>query len=68
MISGPCKDCKDRWIRDGKTCHSVCEKYLEYKANNEKLIEDRKKRNKAIRDIEASQAAARKYYDRIKRY
>ena len=33
----PCKGCQDRWMNDTKTCHSECQKYLEWKKENEKL-------------------------------
>lgn len=32
MIIPPCKDCPDRKVG----CHSVCEKYIEWKKDNER--------------------------------
>ena len=37
MENAPCKDCKDRWV-DNKTCstcHSTCEKYLDFRAKKD---------------------------------
>ena len=33
----PCKDCPDRQIG----CHSTCEKYIEFKKENDKLRKER---------------------------
>ena len=30
MISGPCRNCKDRTI-EPINCHMICEKYLEFR-------------------------------------
>lgn len=27
-----CYKCPDRWVKDGKTCHSTCERYAREKA------------------------------------
>lgn len=29
--NAPCKDCENRWVKDGKTCHGSCEAYNEYR-------------------------------------
>lgn len=34
-----CYKCPDRWVKDGKTCHSTCERYINEKAQYE---EDKK--------------------------
>lgn len=36
--SSPCKDCKDRKLG----CHSVCDKYIEYSKQNEKIYKERR--------------------------
>lgn len=42
VASSPCYECPDRFIGDGKTCHSTCEKYKDFK-------EERIELNKEIR-------------------
>ena len=42
-MTGPCKDCKDRSV----TCHSTCEKYLEFR----KMMEEEYKKRKAAYDV-----------------
>ena len=27
----PCRGCEDRWVNEEGTCHSVCERYIEFK-------------------------------------
>ena len=41
MLNSPCKDCPDRHY----LCHSECEKYLEFKKQNDALREKRMKQN-----------------------
>lgn len=49
----PCQNCKDRKVttENGKprTCHSTCEKYLNYKA---KLNADEDKRREKMKELE----------------
>ena len=42
-----CKGCKKRWFdsNTGKTCHSSCEKYIEYKSKREIELQQRKLNN-----------------------
>jgi hypothetical protein len=37
----PCRFCKERIVG----CHSRCEKYLEYKAEREKILEIKRREN-----------------------
>jgi hypothetical protein len=41
MISSPCKDCPDRLV----SCHSNCEDYKEYQAENNRLVQERGERS-----------------------
>lgn len=41
MINAPCKDCRERNLG----CHSSCERYAAYKAENDKLRAARMKEN-----------------------
>lgn len=49
-----CLNCPDRAVKmiDGKpvSCHSYCEKYLEFKAENDRLREERSKQEADERD------------------
>lgn len=41
-----CYKCTDRWVKDGKTCHSTCDKYLKQKKKSEEenaALRERKK-------------------------
>lgn len=42
-----CRDCTERWVKDGNRCHSTCEKYAaakkEYKAKEKWLKQQREK-------------------------
>jgi hypothetical protein len=40
--NAPCMKCNDRWVKDGKTCHSSCEKYTEYREHLYDVYEGRK--------------------------
>ncbi len=52
-IKAPCKDCEDRKLR----CHSTCERYLDFKAKNEKRLEEKHKQS--IMDSYALNKSAR---------
>ena len=30
-----CRHCEDRWVKDGKTCHSTCDRYNKEKEEHE---------------------------------
>ena len=47
MLKAPCKDCPERHY----LCHSECEKYLEYKKQNDALREQRLKESQTNHDI-----------------
>lgn len=55
--------CQDRWVRDGKNCHSKCEKYKRWKAENDDLLQKKYARNKLCDDLKASRSAALKYIE-----
>ena len=48
----PCHGCTDRWVIAGRTCHSVCKKWLERRqeidAENEARRAAEKARNDAV--------------------
>ena len=53
-LKSVCLNCQDRAVKmiDGKlvSCHSYCEKYLEFKAENDRLREERSKQKADERD------------------
>ena len=48
-LKAPCKGCTERVLR----CHSTCERYLEFKAKNEKRLEEKHKQTDMDRYIMA---------------
>ncbi len=50
-LKAPCLNCPDRKIIDGKTCHSTCKKYLEFKNENEKIREEKNKIRQSAQDL-----------------
>lgn len=53
MRKNQCLDCKDRHVG----CHSTCKKYIEFRAQCDKDLEERSKRNKleaALYDLQDS--------------
>lgn len=49
-----CYKCTERWVKDGKTCHSSCKRYADAVAENERKRELRK-------EAQASELAFRGY-------
>jgi hypothetical protein len=47
LLKAPCKDCPNRHY----LCHSECEKYIEYKKQNDEIREKRLKDNQTKNDI-----------------
>lgn len=45
MITAPCKGCTERCAIPN--CHTTCEKYLKWRANDTKAKEEFKRRNQA---------------------
>lgn len=39
--NGPCRNCPDRFYKDGHTCHETCEKYKKFREEREKVWEER---------------------------
>lgn len=47
MSNAPCKDCPDRVVG----CHSACEKYIEYRKERDKFLEQRMKETRLRDDL-----------------
>ena len=64
----PCKDCKDRFVKENYTCHKYCKKYISWKTEHEskrqELLE-KAKIDKASYSIEESMNI-QKWYKRTK--
>lgn len=43
--SAPCKGCEDRRVTEDYNCHSVCDKYKEYLAENLRVVRQNNKEN-----------------------
>ena len=50
MSNAPCKDCPDRVVG----CHSTCEKYIEYRKERDKFLEERMKETRLKDDLWAT--------------
>lgn len=50
--SKTCLNCPDRWVKDGRSCHSVCPEYLARKARGEALRQKRLEIVTARRDAD----------------
>ena len=57
IIKQPCKDCKDRWVNETNTCHSVCEKYKDWKNYEKSQKEFFKEKMKLDSDSYSTQDA-----------
>ena len=42
-----CYKCTERWVKDGKTCHSTCKRYADAVAENERKRELKIKANES---------------------
>lgn len=63
MLLSPCKDCRERWVAAGTSCHATCERYIEYAAFRRKIRDCRIKEidlYNALSDIRRAAEAARK--------
>lgn len=58
MSKCPCRGCPDRTI----TCHGVCRKYQEWKAEHEKALEEMRKQRSAT-----SEGWTRAHHERVRR-
>ena len=48
----PCFGCEERWVRDGKTCHSECERYRKSEELR-KLEYEERRRQYVLSDYES---------------
>ena len=39
--NAPCRNCPNRFYKDGHTCHETCEKYKKYREGRMKIWEER---------------------------
>lgn len=46
ITDAPCKDCPDRKVTEDYNCHSVCEKYFEFREYCDKRNEERATKNR----------------------
>lgn len=49
-----CYKCTERWVRDGKTCHSSCKRYLD-------AVEEEKRQKELRNDAQAGEREFREY-------
>ena len=48
-----CYKCTERWVRDGKTCHSTCQRYADAVAEGERKREMREEALAGEREFRA---------------
>ena len=46
-MNGPCKDCEERFIG----CHSVCDHYINWKKEHDKIKEEEARRKRLHMDL-----------------
>lgn len=59
-----CYKCTERWVRDGKTCHSSCKRYTDAVAEEARKRELRKEVQAGEREIKAYKKDHYKAVDR----
>lgn len=64
MITAPCKGCKDRVLG----CHSECDKYKAYQAENERIKELERKDKEYYAFYMATQMRMKKHCEKYARY